>query len=128
MAALARTLCSITIRRAGTFCIALLFALAAISFAVPAHASQAPLGTAMQCSQSSKPAQTKHPFGGDKCCPLCGHSQKEPRLLPAEPASGEIAYAPPRAASRTFCVFQSPAEKNVRERSRAAPRAPPSFS
>ncbi|TLG72220.1 hypothetical protein FEV16_14975 [Methylocystis sp. B8] len=128
MAAPARTLCSIVIRRAGALCIALLFAFAAISFAVPAPASQAPLGTAMQCSQSSEPVPTKHPFGGDKCCPLCGHSQKEPRLLPAEPACGEIAYAPPRAASRTFCAFQSPAEKNIRARSRAAPRAPPSFS
>jgi hypothetical protein len=116
------------LRRIGALCIALLFALAAISSSAPAHPTHAPQGTAVHCPDTSQPAPTKHPCGGEQCCSLCGHSQKDLVSPFIESASVAIAYAPPRAASRAFCAIQAPARKTVRAHSRAAPRAPPRFS
>jgi hypothetical protein len=116
------------LRRIGALCIALLVALAAVSSAAPAHPTQAPQGAAVHCQDTSQPAPTKHPCGGEQCCSLCGHSQKELVCPFIESASGAIAYAPPRAARRAFCAIQSPALKTIRTHSPAAPRAPPRFS
>jgi hypothetical protein len=121
------------LRRIGALCIALLVALAAVSSAAPAHAAHAPQGnapqgTAVHCPDTSQPAPTKHPCGGEQCCSLCGHSQKELVFPFFASVSGAIAYAAPRAARRAFCAIQAPARKTVRAHSRAAPRAPPRFS
>jgi hypothetical protein len=116
------------LRRIGALCIALLFALAAISSSAPAHPTHAPQATAVHCPDTSQPAPTKHPCGGEQCRSLCSHSQKDLVSPFIESASGAIAYAPPRAASRAFCAIQAPARKTVRAHSRAAPRAPPRFS
>jgi hypothetical protein len=117
------------LRRIGALCIALLFALAAISpSALAQHPTHAPQGTAVHCPDASQPAPTKHPCGGEQCCSLCGHSQKDLVFPFFASVSGAIAYAPPRAASRAFCVLQAPPTKIVRAHSRAAPRAPPRFS
>lgn len=128
MAALARPSRSIIIRRIGALWIAALFALAALSFAAPAHAAHAPHGAAAHCQNSSSPAPAEHPCGGDECCPLCGHSQKDLIFSFFEPVSSFIAYAPPRATTQAFAASRPPALESVRERSRAAPRAPPHFS
>ncbi|AZG77537.1 hypothetical protein EHO51_12785 [Methylocystis rosea] len=126
MAALARMPRSMILRRLGALCIALLVVLAAVSSSAPAHAARA--GTTVHCPDTSQPAPTKHPCGGEQCCSLCGHSQKELVFPFFASASGAIAYAPPRAARRAFCAIQAPARKTVRAHSRAAPRAPPCFS
>ncbi|PWB91874.1 hypothetical protein C5688_02365 [Methylocystis sp. MitZ-2018] len=126
MAALARMPRSMILRRIGALCIALLVAFAAVSSAAPAHAARP--GTTVHCPDTSQPAPTKHPCGGEQCCSLCGHSQKELVFPFFASVSGAIAYAPPRAASRAFCAIQAPARKTVHARSRAAPRAPPRFS
>jgi hypothetical protein len=114
------------LRRIGVLCIALLVALAAVSSSAPAHAARP--GTAVHCPDTSQPAPTKHPCGGEQCCSLCGHSQKELVFPFFASVSGAIAYAPSRAARRAFCAIQTPVIKNVRAHSRAAPRAPPRFS
>lgn len=126
MAALARMPRSMILRRIGALCIALLVAFAAVSSAAPAHAARP--STTVHCPDTSQPTPTKHPCGGEQCCSLCGHSQKELVFPFLASVSGAIAYAPPRAASRAFCAIQAPTLKTVRAHSRAAPRAPPRFS
>ncbi|CCJ06756.1 Hypothetical protein BN69_1305 [Methylocystis sp. SC2] len=126
MAALARTPRSMILRRIGALCIALLVALAAASSSAPAHPARPE--TTAHCLDTPQPAPTKHPCGGEQCCLLCGHSQKDLVFPVFEPASAAIAYAPPRAASRAFRAVRAPPVKGVRAHSRAAPRAPPRFS
>jgi len=116
------------LRRIGALCIALLVALTAVSSSATAHPTHAPQRTAVHCTDTSQPTPTKHPCGGEQCCSLCGHSQKDSVFRFVASASGAIAYTPPRAESRAFRAIQGPAVKTVRARSRAAPRAPPRFS
>lgn len=128
MAALARTPRSTNLRRIGALWIALLFAATSIFSAAPARAAQTPRQTAAHCLEKSIPSPTKHPCGGDACCPLCGHSQKEPVFSFIHATSNAVAYAAPRASTRVFRAFRAPAAEGVRERSWAPPRAPPRFS
>ncbi|MBM3553555.1 MAG: hypothetical protein FJX45_17845 [Alphaproteobacteria bacterium] len=128
MAALARTPRSTNLRRIGALWIALFFAATSIFSAAPARAAQTPRQTAAHCLEKSIPSPTKHPCGGDACCPLCGHSQKELVFSFILSASNVIVYTPPRAARFAFRAFRSPSIESVPERAWAPPRAPPRFS
>lgn len=128
MAALARTSRSTNLRRIGALWIALLFAATVIYSAAPARAAHAPHHPPAQCLEKSLPAPTKHPCGGDDCCPLCGHSQKELVFSFILSASNAIVYTPPRGARFAFRAFRSPSIESVPERAWAPPRAPPRFS
>ncbi|MGJ0395544.1 MAG: hypothetical protein ACR65U_04875 [Methylocystis sp.] len=128
MAAVARTPRSANLRRIGALWIALLFAATSIFSAAPARAAHAPRQTAAHCLEKSIPSPTKHPCGGEACCPLCGHSQKELVFTFIYATPSAVAYAPPRAARFVFRAFRSPSIESVPERAWAPPRAPPRFS
>lgn len=117
-------------RRPWALCVAVLFALATISFSVASLAAAPwPDAAGVHCPTSSDSAPQKHPCEGAQCCPLCGQSEKETLAPCLASAPGSAAYAPPRrAASRAAIASPAPAGEYARLRSIAIPRAPPRFS